>query len=931
MRVFRLSRTTVPILAVFFLVFFGGTLVVADTENARAPVTVVEITEDVLVSGAKRLGLNVGYRDRFGASQILKNLIDNPGFEGGHFATVFHTDTGTSGARVYQAFWNTAWNNDALNIGQPVGFWNGAAYEFVYGPAKGRSGFVSAFDHASGRYRWQLDTASPNPEVWDVVFARMSLGGIAIGSGMNTSIVDTTTTRPGSPGSQSLRLRYTNPAANPVFAYYFDSFWRDGDRTAGKLFLVRGNYRLSFWAKGQTTSSRLEVLFRREGEATFLNETLTLTPEWREYVFDFTVADTADRLGPYTLGEYHPILCLEFFIPRSNDQVWLDDLELYSRDDRNPTAFTDTFVNRLKELQPSVLRDWGNQLGASLESQLAPPFARKTQGFKPSQRSAPEYSYSLHEFLELCREVGAEPWYVIPPTFSADELLGLMEYLAAPADGAHPYAGIRAALGQVEPWTTVFSVIHLEYGNEMWGSAAGDDPFWGASALGGIRLGRIAHDRFGILRSSGYFDPTKFDLIIGGQVGFPARQREIEQHSSNHTTIALAPYFGSIESRANDEQLFYPLFAGPLHEAHDGYVKQAVDYVRAEGKNTRIAVYEINFHTTDGIAPLDVRNDFVTSAAGAIALPLSMLVYQRDLGARYQCAFTALQYSWQMLDGDYVRLWGLLRDLNATGRKRPTWLGMELVNKVIRGDLVRTVQSGDNPSWVQAPMNGIDTPIAVNYVQSFAFNAHPRYGCVLFNLSLHSAQTARIVAPTGVESEATLYRIAPADIYDDNETAETVVLETIALSDFASPYVLDLPPHSVYGLVWQALSGPPPPSDRDGDGVLDSEDSFPDNPREWADADGDGMGDNFEQLIINAAQNDNDPANDHLNSLEAVLPWDDFDGDGYSNYDEFRLGSDPIEFTVLAVSNDLTLLVLGLLIVGLYALYTFRRKPTPRR
>ncbi|MGA1820710.1 MAG: FKBP-type peptidyl-prolyl cis-trans isomerase [Thermoplasmatota archaeon] len=37
------------------------------------------------------------------------------------------------------------------------------------------------------------------------------------------------------------------------------------------------------------------------------------------------------------------------------------------------------------------------------------------------------------------------------------------------------------------------------------------------------------------------------------------------------------------------------------------------------------------------------------------------------------------------------------------------------------------------------------------------------------------------------------------------------------------------------------------PSDRDGDGVPDSEDLFPDDPTEWADSDGDGIGDNSDR------------------------------------------------------------------------------------
>ena len=77
--------------------------------------------------------------------------------------------------------------------------------------------------------------------------------------------------------------------------------------------------------------------------------------------------------------------------------------------------------------------------------------------------------------------------------------------------------------------------------------------------------------------------------------------------------------------------------------------------------------------------------------------------------------------------------------------------------------------------------------------------------------------------------------------------------------------------------------------DTDGDGVIDSDDAFPNNPAEWADAGGDGLGDNFEMRIINFDEFD------AYRTLDDVLPGDDFDGDGVSNDREFQYGTDPTD------------------------------------
>jgi hypothetical protein len=76
-------------------------------------------------------------------------------------------------------------------------------------------------------------------------------------------------------------------------------------------------------------------------------------------------------------------------------------------------------------------------------------------------------------------------------------------------------------------------------------------------------------------------------------------------------------------------------------------------------------------------------------------------------------------------------------------------------------------------------------------------------------------------------------------------------------------------------------------TDSDGDGVADALDAFPSNPSEQADADEDGLGDAFEQRIIDANPNDN------IATLPDVLPTADYDHDGHSNAQEFTQGTDP--------------------------------------
>jgi hypothetical protein len=81
-----------------------------------------------------------------------------------------------------------------------------------------------------------------------------------------------------------------------------------------------------------------------------------------------------------------------------------------------------------------------------------------------------------------------------------------------------------------------------------------------------------------------------------------------------------------------------------------------------------------------------------------------------------------------------------------------------------------------------------------------------------------------------------------------------------------------------------------PVVDRDGDGVADAADPFPDDPSEWADTDGDGIGNH----------SDSDDDGDHLSDAEEAIRGTDSlradtDGDGVSDGLEVGQGSDPLD------------------------------------
>ncbi|MBX3459937.1 MAG: hypothetical protein KF696_08220 [Planctomycetes bacterium] len=774
-------------------------------------VTDVTVSNTVRVAGVKKFGINVGGHDRWGAAKILKNQLPNPGFEPGVFGTVWLARPGSTSGVFEPDLWNTTSGN------QPAGFWDGAEYEIVYGPGAGASGTVASFVHNAGNYRFNLGGGTTALNQYDVMFTRRTFPGTAYGLHEGTGVADTS--NPYS-GVQSLRL-----APNANFSFVQDTSWRDGDQSSHKLLVVQGDWRVRLKARGETGTEQIRVRFYRDGGApynpSFINRLFNLTGNWATYTEDQTIAPGTDQTpDPWPASTYRPALTFRIEVPATNaGNIWIDEVELYRVDDAtNPTVFSDRFVQRLQEYSPGVLRWWAGQLGETLDNMTRPWQQRGSVGYKPSATTPGDWNYGAHEFLQLCQHIGAEPWIVMPPTASQQDLLNFMEYLCGTSG---TYATRRTSQGQTAPWTTVFSKIHLEWGNELWGAGDPGDPFGGASVRGGVRLGRCADRAFAFMKGSSWYtaNSSVLNFIVGGQAGYAGRQQEIEANSNDHDSTALAPYFGELsDGWSTDAQMFGPLFAYPFYHAlhANGRMRQSKQYLVNGGNNSDLSIYEINFHTTGNGGPLaglptTTRNEFVAGASGAIAMPLNMLVYLTELEAREQCGFCALGYAyrfdtsggWPPAQNQFVHIWGMLRDLYHYNLKRPTWLGVELVNKAVMGDAITTTHTGDNPDWTQSGINGVGAATTVNYVQSFAFRSGNTYGIVLMNLDLVNQHGVRLNVPGTPQANANIWRIEPNNIRDMNLNAANVTIQLQAVTNFASGYEMVLPKHSIRAIVWQ--------------------------------------------------------------------------------------------------------------------------------
>lgn len=753
-------------------------------------VTTITIGPEVLHTDVKRLGINLSGQSFYDSGQMLRNLtFRNPGFEGETWQSILHCKSVAATTCIDEnqyAVW-------------PAGFLDGAHYEFLSGPARGSTGTVRSSTAAANNQGVSV-TLPIAPTTGDFLLVRLDRPGDAQagwwtsvhgGATVSTEFKDLS---PNTPGRQALRIDSSGPNESAAIASYFDSF-------EGRSFVhLNGRYTLAFRAKLLNgihfISVKVERLDTKHGRNTFFSKTVQLSPEWRDYAFPIDASENSSAVG--TVG-----LTFSF----DHMSALLDDVSLTAAPaPDNPTAFRNEVVQTLRDLHPGVLRymDNGTNFGSSLDNLLAPPFARQRSGASTQLTVQEDIPIGLHEFLTLAKAVGAEPWFSMPPGFSAADAANLVEYLSgAPATR---YGGIRAALGQREPWATVFPTIHLELGNEQWNARS----FAGSTIADPTAYGQRAAQIFAAIHGSSGFTPGKFDLILGSWATVPWWTQQEVASSSGFDSVAVAPYlFNDFNDASSTEAMFGPMLSEPesIDSRPDGYMVQQ----SKAAKSSKLAVYEVNLGSMTGSAAItqaDIDRAIPSLGAG-LAVADHMLLMLRDLGITTQCLFGLPEYVNNFTAPGPKRmipLWGAVVDMGgATNLRRPQFLTEQLANEAILPTMLATHVRGPDHTWNQ-PLSQNDKVLLdhAQLIQSFAFAEGSRHSVILFNLSRSQSIPVTFAGDTKPSNIVEESRVTAANIDDSNENTERVLIRRRHLQAFQANAPYELPAYSMTVLRWDA-------------------------------------------------------------------------------------------------------------------------------
>jgi len=602
------------------------------------------IADTPVLADTPRIGLNLGQWTTWGAEQLSRNILKNPGFEGMiDRALVRASDIHRHG-----------FSDDESWLARADGFWAGAGFEVLTGAAVGQTGQIldSIASNARGRPEYRVASPVPGLAEGDIVALTRIHDDLPPArwwlpqAGEGTVRTNPTLVAPGSPGLRSLGLHPDSGSGVRVVSH-LDAI---GER-AGKLLPVRGPWRLGLWVHGpEQGGAHLQVRFHRHGNAPFIDLQHPVDPGWHYLEHPFEGDDTGP-VGP-----------LEFILEVRGGVVHVDDVWLGPVEPGNippesggglaTEVFNPQLIRLLEQLRPGYLRDWQGQLGDTLDNRLAPPFARRTTRYRPGDS---DFGYGLPEFLDLNRLVGAQPWLILPTTFSPDEARQLGAWLAERITDHG------------------FDEVIVEFGNENWNAI-----FRPAGILDPERHGAAADRLFAALREGAAGHPAILTAINAQYVN-PHAALRFAGASQEADILALAPYFLyrlDATDRGREPEL---LFSGD-----GGHMARMLS---ERSLQQQIAVYEINLHTTRGDMPRHERDAVVTSTQAGVALAQNLL-HHLNRGVQRQNVYRITGYDTFLQDrSDLTQLFGIARDLAQDSSLRPTGTAVEMLNRVIGGKL----------------------------------------------------------------------------------------------------------------------------------------------------------------------------------------------------------------------------------------------------
>ena len=571
----------------------------------------------------------------------------------------------------------------------------------------------------------------------------------------------------------------------------------------GHQFLRWGGKEINF-QKGKPY--QCDIWLRQEGLSTPVvlqigdrgTHKINVGDEWEKFSFEVP-SDT-----PITEGIGHL-----FVGSKSEGTIWIDNFLIY-RTDIEPFAIHQEWIDILKEWKPSVLRSFSGHNALTLDGFLSHGFSKRWIG-GPSRISGSSATYSLHQQLTLCEEVGAVPWLMLHVLYTDEEIDQFMEYIGAPADTG--YGKLRAEHGHPQPWTEVFEKIYVECGNEIWNSVFKPQAFPRDPKL----AGRMANRLFLRLKESKWNQLEKIRGMCPARAHFMYKKvlpngreyvswtmRAVEECTAMDAMAGspsgyIGGWDGFTRPGVDDEELF---------QSNLFYPRQIFEPRMEEVTNLRKHIFDLQnrefemfkYEAGPGYPLPNPKKPFMEEAE----------IIGKSLATGIACLDNFLFNMANNGNSCYFKLragnnWS---SHNLDMIPHADWLALGLRNKYCQGALLEVEEQDlntvDLPEMKAIGLNNSGKPVDKTiepmpdtpYVRLYAFREGSRWSIIALNRHFTEPQTVTIQVPYTPESTYTTYTLAHEDPRTNNRDGENVKVEEKRRTGFTKKFEFTLEPAS---------------------------------------------------------------------------------------------------------------------------------------
>ncbi len=553
-------------------------------------------------------------------------------------------------------------------------------------------------------------------------------------------------------------------------------------------------YTVSLWLKHDGPGQR-EVEVR---VGSIAQETFSVGNEWKEYSVDFIGGPPKHVVERFDIGSLQA------------GNFYIDGVSIVQKDGPQPFGFYPEVVDTLKRFQPGSLRLWAlfsKGLDKALDDVLGPP-GQTNLGFRESGGAGTSVTIGLHKELELCEQVGSDPWIITSVMYSPQENKNLIEYLAGPADS--PYGAKRAAWGREKPWTEAFGRIILEPGNEVWNRIFRPQAFTGNPKLYGAYAERIFQD----MKSSPFYKEDKFFLVVNGWVAQPgpngfgatalkmapsADAFDIAYYTGGWDAVGVMKSENEAEGWLNVLTFTQRMLVTRSREA----VETAQQIGRERGRPASVLVYEAGpGYTLPGPGKFNRKEQEEGKSLAQAITALDIFMANIRIGILDQSFF-------MFKNGHY---WA---SHNRTWGEHIIWKALGMRNALLKGDLITA--NAKEMVRIDLPEAEVDVMHQTNssdrklkklrgvpdlpLVDCYPFQDGKRHAFMLISRRLEGSTPVTLELPYDPEDSYTLHTLAGDSPALHNIDEEVVKVITTEHKGMSKTFTLEMPPHSVVVLV----------------------------------------------------------------------------------------------------------------------------------